>query len=128
MGYSIFFSIINIFVFVWARASSRRVQAQPSTTGEAPANTQQGRMTRRDIHLLRQMIVVFCTFVIGWGPIYLLVFLSGYFYINPLVLPCIVIIAPMGLWSGLINLFVHHREVREYLREKIGRVLRMRAQ
>ena len=116
--------IVNLSIFNYASASSRRVQTQ-SISGELNVgHMQQTGVNRRELHLLRQMIITFCIFIGGRDPIYTLSILNSLFYIHPLIFPTFVVVAPLGLLVGLMNLFINHREVREYLQEKIYHFLR----
>jgi hypothetical protein len=73
--------IIYIIIFNHVRSSSHRVQPSIQIRGNNTNNHRQQRMSRRDNHLIRRMIVMFSIFVGGWSPIYIyLIIIPDYFF------------------------------------------------
>ncbi|UJR20235.1 hypothetical protein I4U23_023366 [Adineta vaga] len=68
--------IINSIIFVHVRSSTNRIHTEIT-----PVSNQQ-RISRRDIHLLRHMILMLLVFVIGWCPIYIISILLNYMTLN----------------------------------------------
>jgi len=63
-------SINNTIIFNYVRASTNRVQPSAVVT----KNNQHQAINRRDLYLLRHMIIMFCIFVGGWSPIYIYIY------------------------------------------------------
>ncbi len=57
--------IVNVFIFIHVRSSSRRVNPQIISAVTNTVNVVQQKISRREIYLLRQMIFMFSIFVIG---------------------------------------------------------------
>ena len=116
--------IINLFIFARVRAASTRVQPQTASAQVNHGNGTPMRMSRRNMRFLRQMIFIFCMFVGGWGPVYTIVIVDIFVPIPPLLVLCLVLLAGLCLFAGVINLFKSHREVQQYLWERVGHCLR----
>jgi hypothetical protein len=56
--------VSNGLIFLHVRSSSRRIQTRPA----APNESQRVNLSRRDIYLLRHMIIMFCVSVGGQAP------------------------------------------------------------
>ncbi|CAF1241687.1 unnamed protein product [Adineta steineri] len=66
---SIICLVNNMMIFKYVHSSTNRIQ---TSLENAKNNAQQHQhLSRRDLHLLRHMIVMFCIFVVGWSPIYI---------------------------------------------------------
>jgi len=117
-------AIVNVRIFTYVRSSSRRVrpQAVPSMTNMI--NTQEPRISRREISLLRQMIFMFSMFVGGWTPVYLTVLILYFIPFNLMAFQLTTVVAELCLLFITMNLFVCNHELREYSRNKIRQVFR----
>jgi hypothetical protein len=106
--------IINIIIFQYIRSSRHRVQP----TLVVPNNNQHQSLSRRDIYLLRHMILMFVVFVGGWSPIYIypLVVVANYQSIIPWI---IFIVANFSLLYNIFNLFLYNHSLRKYVLHKI---------
>jgi hypothetical protein len=60
------------------------------------------------------MLILFFLFVIGWGPVYIMVVVYEQF---GLVFEALKLVAEFGMFSDIINLFLYNREVRVYLKQ-----------
>ncbi len=63
--------MINIIIFKYVQSSSRRIQTISQATIANHSSDQEPKLSRRDIHLLRHMIIMFFVFIVGSGPIYI---------------------------------------------------------
>lgn len=64
---TIFFGSINLIIFKYVRNSTRRIQANTINTV-----TDGGRiLSKRDVKLLKNMLIMFLLFTLGWAPIYI---------------------------------------------------------
>jgi len=117
-------TFVNVLIFVHVRSSSRRVrpQAVPSVTNIII--TQEPRITRREISLLRQMILMFSMFVGGWTPVYVTVLILYFMPLNLLPFLLTTVVAELCLLFITMNLFLCNHELREYCRNKIRQVFR----
>ncbi len=117
-------TFVNVLIFVHVRSSSRRVrpQAVPSVTNIS--NTQEPRISRREISLLRQMIFMFSMFVGGWTPVYLTVLTFYFIPFNLMAFQLTTVVAELCLLFITMNLFVCNHELREYCKNKIRQLFR----
>jgi hypothetical protein len=103
--------VINIFIFKYVQSSTRRTQ--PTTTNMI--NEQTTKLSRRDAHLLRHMIVMFFVFIVGWGPIYIISVLPTQVSNNVLILRILSLLAEISLLCDMIDLFLYSHDLRQYL-------------
>jgi hypothetical protein len=106
--------IINAIIFKYVRSSTNRVEISSAVAN----NNQHRRINRRDLHLLRHMITMFCVFVGGWGPVYMYSLISPETP-NIIVNLTFIILAELAILFDIINLFLYNHELRRYLFEKI---------
>jgi hypothetical protein len=92
-------------IFIHVYSSSRRVQPESLVTQNNSVNTQEQKISRRDLHLLRHMIFMFCVFVGGWTPICLAPVIYYGVYLRPLIYICFVILCELALLCDIIDLF-----------------------
>ncbi len=108
---SVVYLIINMFIVNYIRSSSRRVQT---------TNIQQTRaIPRREVYLIRHMIVMFCVFVGGWSPVYINSIVHNNEIPNPLLLSILIFLAELSLFFDVINLFISNHLLRKYLRREL---------
>ncbi|CAF1108759.1 unnamed protein product [Adineta steineri] len=111
---SLSFTIINIMTFKYVHSSTNRVRSLSVVS----RNNRHRHIKRRDLHLLRHMIVMFCIFVGGWSPIFvysLIVFTTP----NVIIIQILMILIQISAILGVMNLFFYNHELRKYLFEKI---------
>lgn len=109
--------ILNVFIFIHVRDFARRVQ--PQTLNVAVNNQQQLRINRREISLLKQMIFLFLTFILGWSPMYLILVINQFIYVRRIIYESMVFICQISLLSLIMNLFIYNYKLRQYLINKI---------
>jgi hypothetical protein len=107
---SILCLMINVFIFINVHSSSRRIQPQ------SPYDVQYCTLSRRDIHLLRHIIFMFCIFVGGWTPNCLSAIIAYHAYINMLAYFSFSILCELALLCDIIDLFLYNHEFRNYLK------------
>lgn len=107
-------TVFNALIFIRVRASTR-VQPQALSITAAGNNNQRSTMSRRDILLLRQMIVTFCIFIIGWTLTYATLVIINYMKFDQLILRYCTIVGGLGVLIILLNLFQRNHEKKEYL-------------
>ena len=112
---SLIYLITNIIIFKYACSSSNRVQ-KPSTI---PSNNLQQHINRRDMHLLRHMIIMFCIFIGGWSPLYIYMIIVDVIDPTLVVASLLILLTEMSLLVDIIDLFLYNHELRKYLRNKI---------
>ncbi len=114
---SIIFLVINILIYGNVRSSSRRVQSTSMPIPENNSNNARPlQISRRDVHLLRHMVVMLCIFVGGWTPLYVLFAIQNQFLINPIVNACFTIWCQLALLCDIIDLYLYNHEIRNYLK------------
>ncbi|CAF0959352.1 unnamed protein product [Adineta ricciae] len=118
--------IINSIIVKYVRASSLRVRPETGATQISminPTNQNQARaqhqtkISRRDVHLLQHMIFMFCIFVGGWMPIYVMTVVMAYTYVDLIVMRILSISAELCLLCDIVDLFVYNRE-RHHLNKR----------
>ncbi len=112
-------TFVNVLIFVHVRSSSRRVRPQTVSAMTNMINTQESRISRREISLLRQMIFMFSMFVGGWTPVYLTVLTFYFIPFNLMAFQLTTLFAELCVLCITMNLFVCNHELREYSRNKI---------
>jgi hypothetical protein len=118
--------VLNILIFIHVRSSSRRIQPQTVTnTLSNGGNNQQARVSRRDISLLQQMIFMFLISIAGWTPFYVILIITSFIYLDPVVIRFAVLWAELCILSIIINLFQRNHEIREYSLNKIKALFRL---
>jgi hypothetical protein len=115
-------TVFNVLIFKHARDSTRRVQPKPNSRISNASNNQQRRISRREISLLKQMILMFCIFIAGWTPVYGIL-LSGANF-NAIAFRCFVIVCEMAMLAITINFFICNHEIKEYFINKIRQCVR----
>ncbi|CAF0937562.1 unnamed protein product [Rotaria sordida] len=108
---SIIYFVTNILIYYHVRSSSRRIQPQTNIH-----NIQQIKISHRDIYLLRHMILMFCIFVAGWAPIYILPIINHFTYINLLAYGISTIWCELALLINILDLFLYNHKLRKYLK------------
>jgi len=107
--------INNMIIFNHVRLSTNRVQ--PASI--AALNNQYQHTHRRDLHLLRHMIIMLCIFVGGWSPIYLYIIIVFNINFTSVIVSVLILLAEISLLFDIINLFLYNHELRRYLQDKI---------
>lgn len=130
---SIFVNIVlNILIFIYVHSSTRRVQPHMlssltnghNNNNNNNSNQQPTRINRREIALLKQIIFMFSIFIVGWSPMYIMIFIDQIAYIDRILYESMVLLCEISLLSLIINLFLCNHELRKYLLNKIrlGRI------
>jgi hypothetical protein len=107
--------INNTIIFNYVRASTNRVQPLAVDTKK----NQHQATNRRDLYLLRHMIIMFCIFVGGWSPIYIYAILVSDVLFTSLIVSLLFLLAEVFLLFDIIDLFLYNHELRRYLLDKI---------
>jgi len=110
---------INVLIFVHIRSSSRRVQPQIVDAVTNASHTQELKITRREISVLRRMIFIFSMFISGWTPVYLTVIIDYFNILDPIIFRLTVIFAELCLLGIITDLLIYNHKLRQYLLYKI---------
>ena len=78
------------------------------------------RLTRRDIRLLRQMLLMFAIFVGGWGPLYIHAIVTKDAPVNLLVVRSLSLVAAMSLLADVVYLFLYNHRMSQYVKHVLG--------
>ena len=102
--------ITNTLIYWHVRSSSSRVQIPAaSRAGDQP------KISRRDIFLLRHMVIMFCVFLFGWTPA-VIGYIVGYYTLIPrLLLRIVHLNFQLALLADMVDLLLYNHEVRRYL-------------
>jgi hypothetical protein len=117
---SIICLIINMLIYHHVRTSSHRVQPQTISI-----KIQQENISHRDIVLLRHMVLMFCVFVGGWAPTFILPIVNYYTPVNPIVSSCCTIWCEIAVLFDVMDLFWFNHELRKYFKEVCQRCFRL---
>ena len=113
-------TVLNIRIFAYVRNSTHRVQPQAVTTITNENNNQQQlKLSRREISLLRQMIFMFAMFIGGWTPVFSILIISQYIYIDQSIVQSFVIVSELSILAIIINLLMCNHELKEFLVNKV---------
>jgi hypothetical protein len=80
-----------------------------------PNNGQEPKLSHRDFHLLRHMIIMFFVFILGWGPIYIISIIMTQVPVSLFVLKLLSLLAELSLLCDMIDLFLYSHKLRKYL-------------
>ena len=105
----ILFFLLNALILSYARTSTRRVATSITVHPVSLA-------TSRDTRLIKTLSIIFCLFVIGWGPVYVLITFYEHFGLPFEVLK---LLAEFILFGDIVNLYLYNREVRLYLKQRL---------
>ena len=108
-------AILNICIFIYVRRSSRRLQPQGVSAVTGGTNQQHARVSRRDIHLLKQMVFTFAMFIIGWTPAFVINTVNVIIYVDFVIAIASVYVSAVCLLALMINLFLCNHEIRHYV-------------
>ena len=75
-------------------------------------------ISRRDIYLLRHMVMMFCLFVSGWAPMGIQSIVGYFTKISSLVDMLITFWYQSVLVLGMLDLFLYNHELRGYLGQR----------
>ena len=103
--------ITNALIYRHVLASSRRVQ----TSTACPDNQYACAISRRDISLLRHMIILFLVFILGWTPSVIVNIAEYYTAVSNLLYDVSFLSFQLALLVVIIDLFLYNHEVRKYL-------------
>ena len=109
--------VINIIIFKHVQASSRRVQPAGQLTVEN--NDQSVKLSRRDVHILRHMIIMLFVFIVGWTPIFITGVIMNYVSVSTLTLRILSLLTEISLLCDMIDLFLYSHELRQYLQRTL---------
>ena len=111
------FLVVNILIFINVRSSTRRIRPGPSTVTENnPVSNGQRKISGRDLHLLRHIVIMLSIFLGGWAPLYVLLAKEDQFLINPILVSCLTIWCELALLCDIIDLYLYNHELRNYLK------------
>ncbi|CAF1201801.1 unnamed protein product [Adineta steineri] len=114
---SIICLVNNMMIFKYVRSSTNRIQ---TSLEDAKNNAHQRQhLSRRDLHLLRHMIVMFCIFVAGWSPAYLYTVFTNLPSFTSIIVSMFILLSELSLLAVISDLFLYNHELRRYFREKI---------
>jgi len=109
---SIMCSVTNMLIYHHVRSSSHRIQ--PETISK---NVEQTKFSHRDIFLLRHMVLMFCIFVGGWTPVYIIPVIEYYTPVNSIASSSSTIWCELSVLFDIIDLFLYNHELRKYLKD-----------
>ncbi|UJR21693.1 hypothetical protein I4U23_024770 [Adineta vaga] len=109
---SIMCLIINMFIYHYVRSSSRRVQPQ-----DASGNIQQIKINHRDIYLLKHMVIMFCIFVGGWAPVFIIPIIEHYTPVDQVINSISTILCELASLIDIVDLFLYNHQLRKYFKD-----------
>jgi len=113
----IVFLVTNLLIYIHIRSSTFRVQSRVlSVTENNMNNVRQAKISRRDVHLLRHMIVILLIFLGGWTQLYVLLSTQNRFLIDPIESACFTIWCQLAVLCDIIDLYLYNHEIRNYLK------------
>ncbi|CAF1145532.1 unnamed protein product [Adineta steineri] len=111
--------ILNTLIFSYVRSSTRRIQPQSNNASTSGPNNQQPRMSRRDMSLLKQMLVMFSMFIGGWTPILIVYTMNIAIDVDIKIIKITVLFSEVCIFGIVMNLYIYNHELRHYLLNKI---------
>ncbi|CAF0874567.1 unnamed protein product [Adineta steineri] len=111
--------LLNLAIFKYVHSSSRRIQPINNTNQIPVASIQVPKLTRRDMNLLRQTIIIWGIVFIGCVPSFALIAIDYQGNVPRLVYSLLEIWDNLTVFAALINLFLYNSEVRIYIKNKL---------
>ena len=102
--------VTNAVIYCHVRSSSSRVRE----AGVANEN-RRTRITRRDIFLLRHMVIMISLFILGWVPWVIIADVCYSTAVNRFLSLASHLSFQLVLLADIIDLFLYNHEVRKYL-------------
>ena len=102
--------VTNTLIYLHVRSSSRRVQGPVAFT----ASHRSG-VNRRDIFLLKHMIILLGVFLVGWVPWLIIEIVECFSDVSDLATYISCISFQLALLVDIVDLFLYNHEVRRYL-------------
>ena len=111
--------IVHVIIFNYARSSTRRVQPNLASVTSATAIQHTPRISRRDIHLVKSMVIMFSIFVGGWSPIYVFAIVQPDAAFSTTLPAIFTFLAQVSGLLILSNLFLYNHELTKYYRYRL---------
>ncbi|CAF1132728.1 unnamed protein product [Adineta steineri] len=111
--------ILNTLIFSYVRSSTRRIQPRSNNASTSGLNNQQPRMSRRDMSLLKQMLVMFSMFIGGWTPILIVYTMNIAIDVDIKIIKITVLFSEVCIFGIVMNLYIYNHELRHYFLNKI---------
>ncbi|UJR19342.1 hypothetical protein I4U23_022471 [Adineta vaga] len=117
--------ILNTLIFLHVRSSTRRVQPQvlSAWTSEMMNQRRQRqqilKISRREISLLRQMILMFLMFICGWSPVFIVNIILQLKKVNTIIVASTILFSEICIMGIITNIFIHNYELKEFFINKI---------
>ena len=106
---TVVFGTTNLIIFNYVRNSTKRTQTEQATRRRSV-------LSRRDLKLLKNMLLMFLLFTVGWTPIYIFRLTSFPSGIMRSRLDFGLTLLPVtSLLVNMIILYYHHHELRHYI-------------
>ena len=105
--------IIHVLIFIHVRSSSFRVRNAVSAVHRNLARTR-GRASS----VLQQAIVVYCTFLVGWIPIFMVMTVDVQHHVDQVIYSSLHSMTIISSLIIVIYLILSNIEVKEYLQQK----------
>jgi hypothetical protein len=115
--------IIHMLILAYARSSSRRVHTRVFSVEGDVTGTR-----RRESRLLRQALILYCTFVAGCSPIILLNAIDGKRLVNSSIYSMLYVVSSLSFFIIVNSLILTNHEVKAYFKLKIPIWLRRSTQ
>ena len=104
--------VTNTLIYLHVRSSSRRVQG-PVASSVSNRNA----VNRRDIFLLKHMIILLGIFLVGWAPWLIIEIVQYFTAVSNIPIYISNVIFQLALLADIVDLFLYNHEVRRYLTE-----------
>ena len=104
--------VTNTLIYLHVRSSSRRVQGPVASS----ASNRNG-VNRRDIFLLKHMIILLGIFLVGWAPWLIIEIVQYFTAVSNIPIYISNVIFQLALLADIVDLFLYNHEVRRYLTE-----------
>lgn len=107
--------IDNIIIFKFVRSSSKRIQPSFSINRVCLQQI----ISRRDLHLIRHMIFMFCLFIVGWSPVCIHSIVAGVVDYHDTTLLVLALVAEVSLFCCVMNLYLYNHDLRVHLKNQV---------
>lgn len=105
-------------IFIYARNSMRRVRTHDIAAINS-GNSQQLRISRRGLSLLKQILFIFTMFIVGWSSAFAINTITATSHVDDRIQMTCIYLSEIYLICLVINLFIFNHDVRQHVLHRV---------
>ena len=116
--------VLQMRILKFVVSSSKRVHHEQQPAFHTIQHPAPPPIHRRDLHLVRHIIIMLCIFVGGWSPIYLYTLINLSLNFDSALTSGFILLAKFSIVADLVNLFLYNHELRRYVLARLVKCFR----